>query len=547
MTLSSCIRVRRSAVFAVCATLLLQGAARCQFSPGELSRAHQELEGSQNCTRCHEVGREISGEKCLNCHGEIRTRVEAKQGYHAQVAAKKCVDCHKEHLGKTARTTLFDGMSFDHIQTGFPLNGKHAGISCDKCHNQERITDPAVRKTLDVFPRTTYLGLLPACAGCHRDPHRGKFKGGCSSCHSSAGWASVARFDHAVTRFPLEGKHAPLACEKCHTAIGAASGASEDKFATKGFADCSPCHTSPHTSTLGGSACKSCHTPEGWRGALSASFNHSWTSYSLTGRHAALRCEQCHRPGEGRDYRARFLIPCKKCTDCHTDRHNGEFLQTYQNNCSTCHTDGGYVPSTFTIARHDQTRFPLNGSHRAVDCRKCHEDNRTRALTFRSSSLRCESCHKDIHQGIFTALMKEKSCGACHTSDSWKQTVFDHASTKFPLVGKHADLPCMRCHNEAPRFAALPAACESCHKDMHQGQFMAVGRTDCGRCHMPEGWKSLVFDHGTQSSFPLTGAHIKARCSRCHPQERSDTTVFVRYKPLSATCESCHKRRNGQQ
>ena len=47
--------------------------ASAQFSPGELSRSHQKLEGAQNCTQCHEIGKEISGQKCLGCHEEIKT------------------------------------------------------------------------------------------------------------------------------------------------------------------------------------------------------------------------------------------------------------------------------------------------------------------------------------------------------------------------------------------------------------------------------------------------------------------------------------------
>src|SRR5512139_3281734 len=79
-----------------------------QFSPGELSKAHAKFEGISQCTRCHEVGNEIDGTKCLSCHEEISTALNAKKGFHYRVSHQRCVTCHKEHLGKEARTYQFD-------------------------------------------------------------------------------------------------------------------------------------------------------------------------------------------------------------------------------------------------------------------------------------------------------------------------------------------------------------------------------------------------------------------------------------------------------
>ena len=54
-------------------------------------------------------------------------------------------------------------MSWVGTATGWPLDGKHAQVSCAKCHDQ---------RTASATP--TYLGKKTACAGCHDDPHAGR-------------------------------------------------------------------------------------------------------------------------------------------------------------------------------------------------------------------------------------------------------------------------------------------------------------------------------------------------------------------------------------
>ena len=116
--------------FLVLFLLLAQQYAFAQFSPGELSRAHASLEGSSNCTQCHEVGKEISGKKCLACHTEIQQQLDIKHGYHFTISSEACVTCHKDHLGKESHTFKFDNKSFDHAKTSFILTDKHATTGC---------------------------------------------------------------------------------------------------------------------------------------------------------------------------------------------------------------------------------------------------------------------------------------------------------------------------------------------------------------------------------------------------------------------------------
>ena len=141
---NSCCQRNVRKVFAVITmmiTLTYFQSAYAQFSPGELTKFHRQLEGSQSCTQCHELGKEISGKKCMDCHTEIQQSIGQKHGYHFTNASQACVTCHKEHLGRDAKTVLFEENNFDHNKTGFTLTGKHTSAACKDCHTVNNIKD----------------------------------------------------------------------------------------------------------------------------------------------------------------------------------------------------------------------------------------------------------------------------------------------------------------------------------------------------------------------------------------------------------------------
>jgi hypothetical protein len=277
-------------------------------------------------------------------------------------------------------------------------------------------------------------------------------------------------------------------------------------------------------------------------------FDHRMTRYRLVAKHAALKCEQCHRLAPEKKFAGVFLLAFKQCTDCHKDKHNGEFTQRYRNNCALCHTEEGYTPSTFTLVQHNASRFALTGAHTATICSACHRKTESGVPAFHLMNIRCEACHTDVHKGQFASEMKLQSCGACHSTVRWSATSFDHAKTAFPLAGKHARTACVSCHTEVrglganqPRqFKKIPTACVSCHPDRHLGQFAVAGVTRCESCHGAEGWKPGLFNHETQSKFSLTGGHRTVPCGSCHRSEQAGDSTFVRYKPLATECASCH-------
>ncbi len=67
-----------------------------------------------------------------------------------------------------------------------------------------------------VKPPTQVRLQAKACRDCHSDVHAGQFKQDCGSCHTQVTFKK-APFEHdTATRFPLAGKHAALACSRCH-------------------------------------------------------------------------------------------------------------------------------------------------------------------------------------------------------------------------------------------------------------------------------------------------------------------------------------------
>jgi hypothetical protein len=308
-----------------------------------------------------------------------------------------------------------------------------------------------------------------------------------------------------------------------------------------------------------GSACQKCHSTAGWGNVALTEFNHDRTNFALRGRHTFLSCKQCHLPGQPLKI-ARY----SRCTDCHRDYHQGQLSKRGQQGaCEECHTVTGFSPADFSIDDHRQTAYPLAGAHLAVPCNRCHKkiikNSTDQSIQFKFESTTCPSCHQDIHQGTVdnylhkvSPLSAGQGCEYCHTVVGWKKVEFDHRQTRFELTGKHMQLACSRCHqplwqNDQTRllFGLLSTQCHSCHQDVHQGQFQdnASGQVLCQRCHTPDDWHKLLFEHNRDSRFPLQGAHQTVPCNRCHPLLADNGRKYVHYKPLDTGCLACHGQR----
>ena len=554
-------RARVNALLLSALLVLAPTILEAQLSPGKLHKAHTELEGVENCSKCHDSNRKMVEEKCLACHVVLQGRIARKQGLHSRDELHECQQCHIEHQGRDYNLIFWEKGedNFDHAQTGYKLEGKHAGLKCRKCHEPSHIVIMSDLEKNRIDPTHTFLGLDTACIRCHKDEHRGQVSQVCTDCHAVTGWKPAAGFDHSRTKFLLTGKHLTTLCEKCHRQIPVPDSASAKpmvQFTGIPHGQCTDCHKDIHLGKLG-ALCTTCHTTESWKLANESGFDHSKTHYPLQGKHARVQCQKCHLPGQpvaGLKYAA--------CTDCHGDFHKGAFAKRARKGaCEECHTVDGYRPARFTVDQHNQTKYPLAGAHLAVSCNDCHREKKnadssgSKTIRFTFNSTRCQACHGDPHKGDLAKYVTSDGCELCHVVASWHTVAFDHAKTKFPLEGKHAAVLCRSCHNDtvtvaAPldlRFAKLAMACNDCHKDVHERQFSALvaikgdpTKTSCNRCHTPKSWKAELFDHNSASSFKLEGAHRKVLCAGCHKKVTQGTVAFVRYKPLPAACSACH-------
>lgn len=582
------------ALLAVAVALCAFTASADFFSPGDLSKAHSSLEGIKNCTQCHEAGQKLSQDKCLSCHKELSAEISEHRGFHGKMPASEraCETCHSEHHGRDA--ALIDWgpkkqAGFEHAsKTGFALEGEHARVNCEKCHDSRLIIDDTVRALLKKHPsRRTFLGLATTCNQCHFDEHRGQLGAKCEQCHTPKAWKPAPGFDHSKTDFALEGAHRKVGCEKCHTGTQTAPVAAGTfpaprsatfiKFEGLPHAKCQDCHEDPHKSRFGEN-CTSCHTVDSWhqvRDAQKERAFHDKTRFPLKGEHLNAPCKSCHGPFPGRPAKFQGLA-FNDCTDCHADAHLGQLAGSGGKppDCDQCHSVEGFVPARFTLESHAKTRYPLEGSHRAVACIGCHREEPAlskripatvrqelarkkrpalfsyRVFDFPPKLERCETCHADPHSGQFSAL--PDGCRTCHQLDSFHALSFQHdKDTRFPLTGKHASVACASCHptvkengRELTRFKPLETGCFACHEDVHASQFAALpGQpTDCTRCHETTGFKPTKFTHTPPfTDFLLEGNHASLTCDKCHVSVDVGGGKQIRkYQGTPRTCEGCH-------
>ena len=548
-----------------------QPAASAQISPGPLSRPHQSLGGVTNCTACHKLG-SMATLKCEDCHADIASRIASHKGLHgsyklAPGSSQECARCHSEHNGEDFPLIKWDLKIFDHRQTGYLLEGKHASLTCNQCHAPAYIV-AAERPTIKLNLARTYLGLTQTCASCHKDEHNGRLGQNCLQCHTYQDWKSVnvgagpGQFDHSKTRFPLTGLHGPVACAKCH--ISGPDG--KLRYAGIPFSLCSDCHKDPHQGSFP-QACSSCHTTASWKkislAIVDEKFDHSKTKYPLLGKHASVDCAKCHAGGN-------FKKPVEfaTCANCHKpDPHSGQFAKRPAGGeCSFCHTVDGWKPSTFTLKEHAATQYPLMGGHAKLKCEQCHV-SKGKETQFKIKFGQCTDCHSDQHAGQFAAAPYQNACDRCHTVEGYKPSTFSlvrHKQTRFVLTGGHIAVPCADCHKESAEFKPKPAViyhwkqmeCTSCHEDPHQGQFREHMQQSgpngkpagCETCHSTKSWKDLSrFDHA-KTSFPLLGAHRATACMDCHKPSNLETKlIHVDFKAAPKQCEDCHEDAHGKQ
>ena len=343
-----------------------------------------------------------------------------------------------------------------------------------------------------------------ASAGTH-SPH-GNLNVPCQNCHTAAGWKpirAVPEFDHNQTKYPLRGMHQSVTCVQCHV---------KPVFTNVGQR-CQDCHADIHKRQLGAN-CEQCHTVRGWQVLIQQIQQHN-NRFPLTGAHAAVDCDSCHKGGAT----SQFQTMSTACYSC----HSADFQKTtapnhvtakFSTTCETCHGADTWMNAKFD---HASVGFPLTGGHAVPprQCVDCHVNN-----NYNLTSTACINCHLKDFQGTtnpnHVAANFPSTCEQCHTTVAWSPATFDHSTVNFALTGLHTVPPrqCTDCHVNN-NYNLTSTTCVSCHlKDFKnatnpnhaQGDFAQT----CETCHNTSAWQPATFDH-SKSGFPLTGAH---RCRR---------------------------------
>jgi hypothetical protein len=201
-----------------------------------------------SCQACHAGGRfdQPVPKACSACHRDV----------HARRMGARCDRCHDTGSWKEA--------SFGpeaHRRTNFPLTGRHAVIPCEQCHGDRRDR---------TFSRPT-----SACIACHQAdydrtagaaiPHAGVFPTDCRGCHSTWRFSPGTWAAHDACFQISSGKHAGIACTRCHSAGLPPVPAGTLTCSAAPPANCMSCHSPAEHPTVAGfnppsnQKCYECH------------------------------------------------------------------------------------------------------------------------------------------------------------------------------------------------------------------------------------------------------------------------------------------------
>ncbi len=526
-----------------------QGRSLAQWmSPGELTRAHEKLDGLTDCFKCHSITSGILDTSCKQCHKSLNERIRKRKDFHARIKAG-CIQCHTDHKGKDYNITRLDENDFNHSMTGYTLQNSHRQ-TCRKCHKKSN----------------TYSGLSTKCINCHDDIHKKALPGDCAECHNYKEWKDI-NVDHKKAEYPLTGKHLDVKCEQCHPEEKRPykkDGKDIEKTLLKvkpiKHDQCFDCHYDIHEGQFKGQKCDSCHSlKDGWEAYTFRHESDRYKGFKLKGKHKEVECTKCHSQeeiiyaefrGMKRKTISRFK-PCKadNCFDCHYDIHNEQFKGQ---KCDSCHSvEKEWKENTF---RHESPQFKgfkLEGKHKDVLCERCHRRSEVAYTEFNTEkkavigkfkplgSGNCSDCHYDIHEGQF----KGQKCESCHSVEKdWRENKFRHESkdySGFKLKGKHKDVLCEKCHKRDEivysEFGGMKKAvigkfkplafgiCSDCHESEHKAGFKAIEKVEgvtCTDCHsVDKEWKGFIYSHKPESEYHRynpTGQIKESKCKECH-------------------------------
>ncbi len=305
---------------------------------------------------------------------------------------------------------LFSPGALNAVSKGHTLGGaaSHAqiGDTCSACHtapwSSQTMADRCLVCHSDVASQirsgngahAKLVGSLsaPTCKGCHTD------HGGATG---DLTVADPATFPHDLTGYSLRSHRRTsqgerVTCVQCHPrGLGVFDQAT-----------CEGCHAkldaafmTRHVAKFG-KTCLACHQGVD---RIGSDFDHNKLPFKLTGRHAHVACDQCHK--DMGSIQALQSTPTN-CYGCHAkqDKHGGRFGQQ----CDQCHSTTRWGDVNF-----DHKVFPVDHGRREQrsTCQTCHPNGAT--------TYTCFGCHRHTpanvvgeHEGRSLAQLTD--CIQCH-------------------------------------------------------------------------------------------------------------------------------------
>ncbi len=191
----------------------------------------------------------------------------------------------------------------------------------------------------------------------------------------------------------------------------------------------------------------------------------------------------------------------------------------------------------------------LFGSMRK-SCLECHADigaqleagNGLHGRLGQQVAGNCASCHGEHHGGEFR-LVNRLAFAQAGVADI---NTFDHAMIGFAMSGKHLELSCTACHENAEvevlaegqkRYLGRQQDCATCHADPHGGRM----QLDCVTCHGQDSFRQR-FVPGHEQVLSLSGGHAEVGCRDCHAE--GGAHALERLLPDAERkrgCADCHE------
>ncbi len=475
-------------------------------------------------------------------------------------------------------------VNFDHLSTGFELDGVHRDLPCESCHIN-----------------AVFKGTPRRCGVCHiqASPYNATPKianhiptsNNCEACHNTIAFRPDVHFDHREVMGSCvtchngtiaEGKAATHpatsdTCEACHTVLTWNPPKTVDHaqipLAVAGF--CIICHNGkdadgkPANHVATNLECGDCHTTSTW---LGADFDHSGIT---------TNCYSCHNGTKAVGKQGNHMPTSNTCEDCHTTGigtktpswtpSKFDHTQMTVSTCATCHS-GSVKISTGVVSGQPANHVPPIPS--TIDCGICH-GNKPSAETWDVLAASIPTLHSGLAVG---------NCLMCHAGQTFAGMPAPYVPMSIsgispykatPLAPPHipilAGTDCSACHGAAyqsggfgpatamssAKHAFVSSACVTCHdtgKSFYVGSgtplqlrpadhVTAGGQQatgDCSACHTTTDWNSTSLPAGHMPN------PANRTCVQCHTTAPSDYTpatlaaVSALHTGITGNCGLCH-------